>query len=320
MTASRRTTIGQLARQAGVSPQTLRHYHRLGLLRPTATSAGGYRLYTDEDRSRLELIRALRALDLDLTTIGELVRGTVGIRRVAELHLRTLDLQARLLERRRAVLRVLLRSDAPPTADRLARLQALAGFEQLEREQFLTEHLDKRLRGTGNPRLRQWIRDAAVLDLPDSPTEAQVEAWLELAEMVSDPAFLERHRQRSANGPRSGAQQSRSSPQTMSLYKPGAEAARKGLDPNSAKALPIVERWVRGFARNHGRSDVHAFAAEMLQSVDAHHDDRELRFWQLVGVLKPEVARSPISTGWPWLITALRAWVHREGVRAAKSR
>src|SRR5690349_1937969 len=170
-TKSSRSRIGDLARQAGVSAQTLRHYHRLGLLRPTATSASGYRLYTEEDRGRLELIRALRALDIDLETISQLLRGVVGVRKVAELHLRTLDLQLRTLERRRAVLRVLLRGDTPPTADRLARLQSLAGFERMEREQFLGEQLDRRLRGTGNPNLRRWIQRAAVLDLPESPTE-----------------------------------------------------------------------------------------------------------------------------------------------------
>jgi DNA-binding transcriptional MerR regulator len=294
-----------------VSTQTLRHYDRLGLLRPAATSAGGYRLYTDEDRGRLELIRALRALDLDLATIGRLMRGAVGIRSVAELHLRTLDLQARTLERRRAVLRVLLRDDAVPSADRLARLQALAGLEQLERERFLTDQLDRRLSGAGSPRLREWIRNAAVLDLPESPTEPQVEAWLELAEMVSDPAFLERHRARpSAAGP-SGAGEDESPVGMMSLFEPGAAAARAGLDAESAKARPIVERWIRGFATRHKRRDVREFAEELLQSIDARHEAREQRFWQLVGVLKPEVARSPMSIGWPWLIAGLRAWLRR---------
>ena len=185
----------------------------------------------------------------------------------------------------------------------------MAGFEQLERDRFLSEHLDRRLRGTANPRLRQWIRDAAVLDLPDAPTEAQVEAWLELAEMVSDPTFLERHRQRSALAPSSDRSQERWPTRVMPLFEPAARAARAGIDPVSRKAQPIVERWVRAFARENGRRDLQAFADEMLRPIDAHHDDREQRFWQLVGVLKPEVACSPVSVGLPWLISALRAWM-----------
>jgi len=309
-TKSSRSRIGDLARQAGVSAQTLRHYHRLGLLRPTATSASGYRLYTEEDRGRLELIRALRALDIDLETISQLLRGAVGVRKVAELHLRTLDLQLRTLERRRAVLRVLLRSDTPPTADRLARLQSLAGFEQMEREQFLGEQLDRRLRGTGNPNLRRWIQRAAVLDLPESPTEAQVEAWLELAEMVSDPEFLERHRSpESRRDSDTQPNDDRWPKRMLALYEPAAKAAHDGVDPTSPKALPIVQRWIRASAKRNGRRDVRAFAEHMLRAIESGQDAREQRFWQLVGVLNPAVARSPMSVGWPWLVAGLRAWV-----------
>src|SRR5690242_17875347 len=104
MTQSTRLSIGELARQVGVSPQTLRHYHRLGILRPAAITRAGYRLYAEADRVRLELVRALRALDFDLDTISRLLRGTVSARAVTELHLRALDLQVKSLARRRAVL------------------------------------------------------------------------------------------------------------------------------------------------------------------------------------------------------------------------
>src|SRR5690242_1423552 len=140
-----RLTIGALAKQAGVSAQTLRHYHKIGLLRPAETSVGGYRLYTEDDRARLELVRTLRALDLDLGTIARLLGGAATLRRVAELHLRTLDLHARVLARRRAVLRVLLRSDSAPTTERLARLHGLASFERFERERFIGDELGRRL-------------------------------------------------------------------------------------------------------------------------------------------------------------------------------
>jgi len=314
-TRSAPSTIGQLARQAGVSVQTLRHYHRRGLLRPAATSAGGYRLYTDEDRGRLQLIRALRSLDLDLETIGRLLRGAVGVKSVAELHLRALDLQARTLERRRAVLRVLLRTDGSPTAERLARLQALAGFEQMEREQFLSEQLADRLRGARSSALGDWLQRSAVVELPASPTEAQVEAWLELAEMVSDPAFLARHRAAqpvAMPGRQTNRDPKRWVKQLSALYGPAAAAAIAGVDPTSAKARPIVRRWVSAFARRSRRRNVRAFAIRLLQSIEKDSDPREQRFWQLISVLKPNLARSPVSVAWPWLITGLRAWLESE--------
>jgi hypothetical protein len=237
------------------------------------------------------------------------------VKRVAELHLRALDLQARTLERRRAVLRVLLRSDASPTADRLARLQALAGFEQMEREQFLSEQLANRLRGARRSPLGDWLQRTAVADLPASPTEAQVEAWLELAEIVSDPAFLARHRDaKPMTFPGGGNRRGRKQwvKEMSSLYAPAARAAIAGVDPTSAKARPIVRRWVSAFARRSRRRNVRGFAERLLQAIEVDSDPREQRFWQLISVLKPDLARSPVSVAWPWLLAGLRAWLESE--------
>lgn len=307
-------TIGALARHSGVSAQTLRHYDRLGLLTPSATTEAGYRLYDESDRVRLELIRTLRALDLDLATIGQLLRGAASVRRVAELHLQSLDLQARAIARRRAVLNVLLRSETPPTANRLARLQMLASLERAERARFLATHLDERLRGAGSAAMQRVVRDAVLVDLPDAPTDAQVEAWLELAEMISDPTFLERHRARPTTD--GWAMDDGRDPKAKwhamrKLYAPAAAAAQAGLDPQSADAQTIVRRWVRSFARQRGRADVRTFATELQRAIEEGHDAREARFWVLVGVLNTEVASSPVSVAWPWLMDGLRAMVGR---------
>lgn len=49
--------IGALAAVVGVSPDTLRHYERRGLLRPSRRTAGGYRLYDESAVERVRLIR-----------------------------------------------------------------------------------------------------------------------------------------------------------------------------------------------------------------------------------------------------------------------
>ena len=66
--------IGQLARMAGVSDRTLRHYDRVGLLRPAAVDAAtGYRWYGVAELTRLERIRGLQRLGLPLRRIADLV-------------------------------------------------------------------------------------------------------------------------------------------------------------------------------------------------------------------------------------------------------
>jgi DNA-binding transcriptional MerR regulator len=305
---AKRWTVGALAKQAGVSPGILRHYDALGLLRPTATTTAGYRLYSEHDRARLELIRALRALDFDLETIGRLLARRASVRAAAELHLRALELQARVIGRRRAVLRVLLSGSAPASAERLARLQVLSDFEQRERARFLAAQLARRMRGASGQAMQQAVHMAATVDLPESPTDAQVEAWLELAELVSDPGFLARHRGRAASrDDRDAAAWMRD---MDALYGPAAAAVRDGVRCTSARGRAIVRRWLRAIARSRGlpqRRDVRVVARTLVREIDAHRDPREERFWQLVGVLKPEVARSAVSVAWPWLMTGVRA-------------
>ncbi|GAA0383047.1 hypothetical protein Acor_70850 [Acrocarpospora corrugata] len=66
--------IGQLARMAGVSQRTLRHYDKIGLLVPAAVDrVTGYRWYGVAELSRLERVRGLRRLGLPLRRITDLL-------------------------------------------------------------------------------------------------------------------------------------------------------------------------------------------------------------------------------------------------------
>ncbi|WP_281287011.1 MerR family transcriptional regulator [Nonomuraea turkmeniaca] len=65
-----------MARMAGVSERTLRHYDKIGLLTPAAVDrATGYRWYGVAELSRLERIRALQRLGLPLRRIADLLEA-----------------------------------------------------------------------------------------------------------------------------------------------------------------------------------------------------------------------------------------------------
>src|SRR5437868_3292014 len=60
--------IHEFSKRAGVTVKALRHYDRLGLLKPRRTDAG-YRLYGERDLQRLEQIVALKLLGIPLKQI-----------------------------------------------------------------------------------------------------------------------------------------------------------------------------------------------------------------------------------------------------------
>lgn len=79
MTDAHTMQIGELAERTGLSIRTLRHYDEIGLLRPSARSDGGFRLYTSDDESRLLLIRRMKPLGYSLEQMGELLTVVDGL-------------------------------------------------------------------------------------------------------------------------------------------------------------------------------------------------------------------------------------------------
>ena len=55
--SERRYTTSQIARAAGVHPNTVRLYERLGLLAPIARTGGGYRSFSERDLAQMRVAR-----------------------------------------------------------------------------------------------------------------------------------------------------------------------------------------------------------------------------------------------------------------------
>lgn len=65
--------IGEVATRTGCSPETIRHYEKLGLLPPPKRGEQGYRHYDQAALERISFIRHGRNLGLDLHSIQELL-------------------------------------------------------------------------------------------------------------------------------------------------------------------------------------------------------------------------------------------------------
>jgi DNA-binding transcriptional MerR regulator len=91
-------TVGEIAKVSGVSIRTLHHYDEIGLLRPSARSGGGYRLYGDDDLATLQQVLFFRELGFALEDIGRIMNDQSFDRRDALL------LQRRMLRDKAAQL------------------------------------------------------------------------------------------------------------------------------------------------------------------------------------------------------------------------
>jgi MerR family copper efflux transcriptional regulator len=65
--------IGQVAARTELSITTVRHYDEVGLVTPSARSAGGFRLYTEADVERLLVIRRMKPLGFTLSDMKDLL-------------------------------------------------------------------------------------------------------------------------------------------------------------------------------------------------------------------------------------------------------
>ncbi|MDQ3907379.1 MAG: heavy metal-responsive transcriptional regulator [Acidobacteriota bacterium] len=94
---------GELARLAGVSTDTLRHYERKGVLPRPARSGNGYRRYPPDSVERVRLIRRALSVGFTLDELARFLksreRGQPPCREVRALAAQKLkELEARLAE------------------------------------------------------------------------------------------------------------------------------------------------------------------------------------------------------------------------------
>jgi DNA-binding transcriptional MerR regulator len=118
---------GELARAAGVSTDTLRHYERKGVLARPRRSANGYREYPAEALARVLLVRRALAVGFTLDELAQILRarerGGAPCREVRELAARKLaSVEERLREL--AAVREELRAALADWDSRLSRTKA----------------------------------------------------------------------------------------------------------------------------------------------------------------------------------------------------
>jgi DNA-binding transcriptional MerR regulator len=301
----RRFTIGEVSKRTGVPVKTLRFYSDEGLLPPAGRSASGYRLYGEDDIARLERIRTLRDAGLDLATIRAVLTGAMSLDEALRGRLRQVEAEIVGLRQVAAALRASLRS-APDEED-LKRLCAVTRLTAAGRRRVMEGFFEVITDGVSVD--KAWMQgkiDESTPELPEEPTHEQLDAWIELCELVSDRDFLACLRGHAAEVWTGNVDIAASERAIDEATAAARDALARGVSPEGPEASIIIERFVSAYAAAMGRAPDQAFR-EWLSAHYRAWDPRAIRYGELLAILRgqrAELARP--SEEWRWLIEAVR--------------
>ncbi|MEI5522000.1 TIGR03086 family metal-binding protein [Streptomyces brasiliscabiei] len=323
--ASRPTwSIGAVARQTGLPVKVVRHWSDAGIVVPVGRTSGGYRRFDATGVARLHLARTLRDLGLGLGDIRAALDREGGLAEVAVAQVEALEARIRRLRTDQAVLRTITRRT---THEGLTLMTRHARMSPDERRTLVHEFLTDTLGDLDVPHFREGLL-AAGSDLPDDPTDEQVEAWLELGELVADgelrPAvrrlaeYAARQGKAGGQGQGPGEQDATVAEEMRALTDTWTARVRAAIRAGTAADSPAADRvvadvvaaWLPSRA-NTAPATVTADGIEarrlLHEQLTTAAEPAVERFWQLLCVLGGRPAPAGITGEGQWLTTALRA-------------
>ncbi|MET4924889.1 MerR family transcriptional regulator [Streptomyces sp. PSRA5] len=130
-------SIQDIAKKAGTTSRTLRHYGELGLLDPSRVGGNGYRYYDQDALVRLQRILLLRELGLGLPAIAEILDGQQDTAAALRTHLALLEQERARVGRLIASVRTTLHRTE--RGEQLMAEEILDGFDHTRYEREVTE-------------------------------------------------------------------------------------------------------------------------------------------------------------------------------------
>lgn len=131
-------SIQDLAKAAGTTSRTLRHYGQLGLLMPSRIGGNGYRYYDQDCLLRLQRILLLREMGLRLAAIADVLDGERDTASALRTHLKWLERERERLGRQISSVRRTLRK-----TEGGEELMAEEVFDGFDHTQYKDEVIEK---------------------------------------------------------------------------------------------------------------------------------------------------------------------------------
>ncbi|HWS49754.1 MAG TPA: MerR family transcriptional regulator [Microbacterium sp.] len=187
MLDTRDWSIQEIARLAGTTSRTLRHYDDIGLLPPSRIAPNGYRHYDEQALVRLQRILLLRELGLGLPQIGDVLAKERSESSALETHLALLREEQTRLSRQIASVESTI--NALRGGENLMAENMFDGFDHTQHKQEVEERWGRKAYADGD---RWWrgMTDAERAEWQQRVSDLGRD-WIDAAESDIDPASAE---------------------------------------------------------------------------------------------------------------------------------
>jgi len=178
-------SIQEIARLAGTTSRTLRHYDAIGLLAPSRVAPNGYRHYDQDGLVRLQRILLLRELGLGLPQIGDVLsRERESEASALDTHLACLREEQRRLTRQIASVEATI--EALRKGEQIMAENMFDGFDHTRYQEEVTERWGEKAYADGD---RWWrgLSDDEKADWQQRVADLNRD-WAAAAESGVDPA------------------------------------------------------------------------------------------------------------------------------------
>ncbi|APB00508.1 MerR family transcriptional regulator [Nocardia seriolae] len=300
-------TIGALADRTGLTVKTIRFYSDQGIVPPTTHTPAGYRLYDLEALARLELVRTLRELGMDLATVRRVLSRETSLTDVAVAHAEAVDTQIRVLRLRRAVLRAVAKRESDEKE--MEFMHKLVQLSEAERDRIVHDFVGETFGAVdGNPAVVELLR-SSMPELPDDPSPEQVGAWMDLVELVQDNDFraaVRRMAEYQAEQRTAGDDTGLHHALTEAVRDDVGRALTEGITPEGPAATAILDRLTARYSETFDKPDDRPLREWILDRLTIANDPRVERYWQLVATINGWPPLPDLSPVFAWFGTALR--------------
>lgn len=177
-------SIQEIAKLAGITSRTLRHYDDTGLVPPSRVGGNGYRYYDADALVRLQRVLLLRELGLGIPAIAEVLAGERDDAQALELHVAWLREERRRLDRQIASVEITidtLRGGGTPMAEQM--------FDGFDHTQYRDE-VEERWGKDAYARSDAWWRGLGADEKAafQQRVARLASDWADAAERGADPA------------------------------------------------------------------------------------------------------------------------------------